>query len=89
VCLHEIIAQGHLKEGLIRKGASAQTQIFPKCEGKVAGTIRPTPGSRKGLRLITEREHQGLRESLALELEILDQEVGLVPQLPKLETMDG
>jgi hypothetical protein len=68
VCLREVIAQGHLKEGLIRKGASAQTQRFPKREGKVAGTIRPAPGSRKGLRLITERDHQGLRESFGFRI---------------------
>jgi hypothetical protein len=54
VCLREVISQGHLKEGIIRKGDSAQTQRFPKREGKVTGTIRPTPGSQKGLRLITE-----------------------------------
>jgi hypothetical protein len=68
VCLHEVIAQGHLEEGLIRKGASTQTQRFPRLEGKVSSTIRPTPGSQKGLRLIIERYHQGLKESFGFKI---------------------
>jgi hypothetical protein len=30
---------------------------------KVVVTIRPTPGSQKGMCLFLERDHQGLRES--------------------------
>jgi hypothetical protein len=68
VCLCEIITQGHLKEGILINWATAQTQGFHKHEGKVAGTIRPAPRSRKGMCLITERDHQGLRESFGFRI---------------------
>jgi hypothetical protein len=57
-----------LRKGLIRKGSSTQTLRFRRCEGEVVGTIRPAPGSQRGLCLITERDHQGLRESFGFRI---------------------
>jgi hypothetical protein len=34
---HEVIAQGHMKEGANEKGASAQTLRFCRCEGEGRG----------------------------------------------------
>jgi hypothetical protein len=47
----------------MKKELAPEIQYFVSVQTEVVGTLRPTPGSQKVLFLITERYHQGLRES--------------------------